>query len=91
MLPGGRIESESIANWAWDVHFNKKVKPEAALVHGCKDGTLLDALLAAQKPKSTVSEPHWTDAKEASHEEKATKAMEARSKLLKAREGIVVK
>ena len=82
-----------MARWAWDVHFNKPISAEAALVHGCKDGSLLEALIEAQTPVATEEEkePYWTDGKEPTEptrEAKAAKAAEARSKLLKAREAV---
>jgi hypothetical protein len=40
----GKILCDSVAKWAWDVHFNNPISSKAALVHGCKDGTLLDVL-----------------------------------------------
>jgi len=39
------IVCDSIANLAWDVHFNKPVNKDAVLVHGCKDGSLLKLML----------------------------------------------
>ncbi len=42
----GTIASDSVAKWAWDIHFNDPVGPEVALVHGCKDGSLLDLYLS---------------------------------------------
>ena len=41
----GTITCDSVAKWAWDIHFNHPITPEAALVHGCKDGSLLEVLL----------------------------------------------
>ena len=75
----GAIESDSVARWAWDVHFNKPLRQEAALVHGCKDGSLLDILITAQIPDD--SHKYWTDYKEPTREEKAEKVMEAHRKL----------
>ena len=39
------VVCDSIANLAWDVHFNNPVGEDAVLVHGCKDGSLLNLLL----------------------------------------------
>lgn len=39
------IVCDSIANLAWDVHFNKPMGENAVLVHGCKDGSLIKLLL----------------------------------------------
>lgn len=41
----GVIVCDSVANLAWDVHFNNPVGENAVLVHGCKDGSLLKVLL----------------------------------------------
>jgi predicted nucleotidyltransferase len=41
----GVIVCDSIANLAWGVHFNNPVSENAVLVHGCKDGSLLQVLL----------------------------------------------
>lgn len=76
----GAIESESVARWAWDVHFNKPLRQEAALVHGCKDGSLLDILIAMQVPDDSHKE-YYTDYKEPTREEKAEKVVDAHRKL----------
>lgn len=55
-IQDGEIVSESIARNAWDVHFNKPISQEALLVHGCKDGTLLNVLLN-EKPSLVKQEP----------------------------------
>jgi hypothetical protein len=41
---GDRIVCDSDANLAWGVHFNDDVSKEAVLLHGCKDGSLCEAL-----------------------------------------------
>ena len=41
----GVIVCDSIANLAWDVHFNNPIHEDAVLVHGCKDGSLIKLLL----------------------------------------------
>jgi hypothetical protein len=82
----GAIESDSVARWAWDVHFNKPLRQEAALVHGCKDGSLLDILITAQIPDD--SHQYWTDYKEPTREEKAEKAMDAHRKLIEKTEAV---
>jgi hypothetical protein len=38
------IVCDSIANLAWDVHFNNPVDKEVVIVHGCKDESLFDLL-----------------------------------------------
>ena len=81
----GVIESDSVVNWAWDVHFNKEIGPEVALVHGCRDGTLLEALIEAQSPDSPHGGSYWTDYREPVQEEKVAKVMSARAKLVEKR------
>jgi hypothetical protein len=61
-----------VAKWAWDVHFNTPIRPEAALVHGCKDGTLLDLLIEAPPPPPTQSD----------RDEKVSKVLAAHRKLI---------
>ena len=67
-MPDGTISCRSLANWAWDVHFNANVRADAVLLHGCKDGTLLELLAAPAE--SVKQEPtkapapdaeYWTD------------------------------
>jgi len=41
----GQIVCDSVANLAWDVHWNKAVNEDAVLVHGCKDDSLVKLLL----------------------------------------------
>ena len=41
----GKLVCNSIANLAWDVHWNKPVSDDAIIVHGCKDGSLVKLLL----------------------------------------------
>ena len=83
------LESDSIANWAWDVHFNKPVGPEVALVHGCKDGSLLDVLtcvgVEAESSSVKPEAAFWTDFKEPPIEEKASRVLAAQRKLAEAR------
>jgi hypothetical protein len=86
--PDDAIGCMSVANWAWDVHFNKPIGPEVVLVHGCKDGTLLEVLTEAQKPEVPESE-YWTDFKEPTREQKAAKALSAHRKLVEMTEGKV--
>ena len=86
----GVIESDSVVNWAWDVHFNKEIGPEVALVHGCRDGSLLEALIKAQTPDFSGEIRYWTDYKEPTHGEKAEKALAARAKLLEKAELVKV-
>jgi hypothetical protein len=69
----GGTECDSVAKWAWDVHFNLPIGPEVALVHGCKDGTLLD-LLTEGPPVEVVSE--------STRAEKVSKAVAAHRKLV---------
>ena len=62
------IICDSDANLAWDVHFSKPVSKEAVLLHGCKDGTLLDLLLNNKdtnknKPMKVVTNISLADAK----------------------------
>jgi hypothetical protein len=62
--PDGRITCKSKANWAWDVHFNADVSPDAVLVHGCKDGSLTDLLKAeheALQAEGVAPADYWTD------------------------------
>lgn len=40
-----KIVCDSTANLAWDIHWNKPLNKSAVLVHGCKDGSLLNVLL----------------------------------------------
>ena len=62
----GTIQCVSRANWAWDMHFNADVRPDAVLVHGCKDGSLFELLAAEHelvKDDEGSMEPqaYWTD------------------------------
>jgi hypothetical protein len=41
----GDVVCDSIANLAWDIHFNNPIHEDAVLVHGCKDGSLINLLL----------------------------------------------
>ena len=83
ITPDGNIQSESVANWAWDVHFNKPVNSHAALIHGCKDGTLLNALIEGQKPlEEQQRSEYWTDFKEPTQERKIEKVLEAQRELV---------
>jgi hypothetical protein len=34
-----------VANWAWDVHQRRR-SPDAVLLHGCKDGSLIELFKA---------------------------------------------
>lgn len=77
----GDIECESVARWAWDVHFNKPIGPEVVLVHGCKDGTLLDVAIQMQMP-DTKGGTYWTDHKEATEGQKIEKVRVAQRKLV---------
>lgn len=85
----GVIVSDSVVNWAWDVHFNKPVRHRAALVHGCKDGSLLDTLtcvgVEAEESAVKPEAAYWTDYKEPAQEEKVAKVLSARSKLVEKR------
>lgn len=38
------IICDSCNNTAWGNHYNNRINPDAVLVHGCKDGSLLDLL-----------------------------------------------
>lgn len=38
----GKIVCDSIARNAWDFHYNEVLSEEAILLHGCKDGSLID-------------------------------------------------
>ena len=79
--PDNEIGCMSCANWAWDVHFNKPIGPEVALVHGCKDGSLLDTLIQAQTPETPESK-YWTDYTEPTREQKAEKVLAAQRELV---------
>jgi hypothetical protein len=46
---GDSIVCDSIANLAWDVHFNNPINSEAVIIHGCKDESLVDLLLNNNK------------------------------------------
>jgi hypothetical protein len=70
---GGGLECDSVAKWAWDVHFNHPIRSGAVLVHGCKDGTLLDCLMEGPVLEA-VSEP--------TRAEKVGKALLAHRKLI---------
>lgn len=77
----GDIECDSVARWAWNVHFNKPIGPKVALVHGCKDGTLLEVALG----RHDVNKPpdaHWTDYREPTTEQKIEKVRAAAQKLV---------
>jgi hypothetical protein len=54
-LEGNNIVCESIANLAWNVHFNNTIEPECLIVHGCKDGSLLEVLLNKNNPTMKVA------------------------------------
>jgi hypothetical protein len=71
--PDGGLICESVAKWAWDIHFNKPIRSGAVLVHGCKDGTLLDCLM-----EGPVLEP----VSEPTRAEKVGKALLAHRKLV---------
>lgn len=43
------IVCDSIANLAWDVHFNNPINSDAVIIHGCKDESLVDLLLNNNK------------------------------------------
>jgi hypothetical protein len=61
----GTIKCQSRANWAWDIHFNKDIAPETVLVHGCKDGSLLELFAAEHelvKEEGIPVQDYWTDA-----------------------------
>jgi hypothetical protein len=61
----GTIRCQSRANWAWDVHFNSDLAPETVLVHGCKDGSLLELFAAEHelvKEEDIPVQGYWTDA-----------------------------
>lgn len=49
-VEGNQIVCDSFANWAYDIHFNNPVSAEAMVVHGCQDGTLVEAI-AQCRPK----------------------------------------
>jgi hypothetical protein len=62
--PDGRITCQSIANWAWDKHFNDPVRPDAVLLHGCKDGSLIELFKAEYETMAGNEIPipeYWTD------------------------------
>ena len=87
--PDDEIGCVSVANWAWDVHFNNPINPKAVLVHGCKDGSLLEALIQVQAPERLpgsndpkTDNEYWTDYKEPTHTEKVTKVLAAQRKLV---------
>jgi hypothetical protein len=80
----GRIECDSVANWAWDVHFNKSIFPDAAIVHGCKDGSLLEVIREANTPTATP-QTHWTDYREPSENEKVEKVRAAQRKIVESK------
>lgn len=42
---GTTVICDSCNNTAWGNHYNNPISPEAVLVHGCKDGSLLDYLV----------------------------------------------
>jgi hypothetical protein len=54
---------------AWDVHFNNPVDENAVLVHGCKDGSLINLLLDnKQNDMKIVKQMSVEDAEEAAEE-----------------------
>jgi hypothetical protein len=64
---GGKIVCDSVVNWAWDIHFNQDIAPETVLVHGCKDGSLMELLAfehESMKEEGIPVEEYWTDAPE---------------------------
>ena len=71
----GAIESDSVARWAWDVHFNKPIAPRGgarARLQGRKPPRYPDH--GSRSPMTPTE--YWTDYKEPTREEKAEKVME---------------
>jgi hypothetical protein len=68
-IENGKIVCDSVANLAWDVHFNNPINENAVLVHGCKDGSLLNLLLDnKQNDMKIVKQMSVEDAEEAAEE-----------------------
>jgi hypothetical protein len=54
---------------AWDIHFNNPINENAVLVHGCKDGSLINLLLDnKQNDMKIVKQMSVEDAEEAAEE-----------------------
>jgi len=47
-IKDGQIACEDDANWAWDAKYNDPVRNNSVLLHGCRDGSLVDVLEKAR-------------------------------------------
>lgn len=51
------IDCDSCNNTAWDNHYNNPISPNAVLVHGCKDGSLIKLMLNGAASPDHESKP----------------------------------
>lgn len=56
-LEGDAIVSDSQANNPWDIHFNAPIGENTVLLHGCKDGSLINVISPARKVSIEILPP----------------------------------
>lgn len=59
-LEEGIIVSTSQANNPWDIHFNLPIGENVVLLHGCKDGSLINVIPADRKVNIEIRPPKVT-------------------------------